>query len=272
MEIAIVYMVAGVSSRFGGKIKALVKINGEETLIEYSLNQALPAGFTKIIFIVGEKTEQAFREKFGNNYKGIPIEYALQTYDENQRTKPWGSADALCSAKKILNCPFVVCNGDDLYGENTFKILTEHLEKENEEIGATAGYILQNVLSGNDFANRGIFHVDEDKYMIDIKEELGISFSNLSERNINETDLCSMNVFAFFPNTLSELNKKVEEFKEKNPESKNAECFLPTEINNLIKEGKLKVKVYPTNENWYGITYPEDELKIKEQLKNKKFS
>src|SRR3989344_9452907 len=99
MELALVYMVAGLSKRFGGKPKGLAKVgpNGE-TLLEYSLNQALPAGFTKIIFIVGEKTERLFKEKFGNSYKGVPIEYAMQEYDSAKRDKPWGTADALCSA------------------------------------------------------------------------------------------------------------------------------------------------------------------------------
>lgn len=124
-EIALVYMVAGISSRFMGKIKhfAIVGSRGE-TLIEYSLKQALPSGFSKIIFIVGNKTEKPFREKFGNSYNGIPVYYALQFYDESLRDKPWGTTDALCSIKSLIDCPFVICNGDDLYG----KILLEFLQ------------------------------------------------------------------------------------------------------------------------------------------------
>ena len=117
-DIALVYMVAGMSSRFGGKIKQFAKVGPEgETLIEYSLNQAIPAGFTKIVFIVGNKTEKPFKEMFGDSYKGIPIKYASQNFDSASRDKPWGTTDALCSAKELLDCPFIICNGDDLYGK-----------------------------------------------------------------------------------------------------------------------------------------------------------
>mgnify|MGYP001614605345 FL=1 len=129
MDIALVYMVAGLSSRFGGKIKQFAKVGPKgETIIEYSLNQALPEGFTKIIFIVGNKTEKPFRDMFGESYKGIPIFYSQQKFNEEEREKPWGTADALCSAKDVINCPFVVCNGDDIYGAETFRILVNHLK------------------------------------------------------------------------------------------------------------------------------------------------
>ena len=120
-EIALVYMVAGLSSRFGGKPKAFAKVGANgELLIDYSLAQALKGDFSKIIFVVSEKTRALFFAKFGNSYKGIPVYYALQEFDSVKRQKPWGTVDALCSAKEFLNCPFVVCNGDDLYGEEVF--------------------------------------------------------------------------------------------------------------------------------------------------------
>jgi dTDP-glucose pyrophosphorylase len=121
-EVAIVYLVAGISSRFGGKIKqfAVVGSNGE-TLIEYSMNQAIKAGFNKIIFIVGNSTEKPFKEKFKDSYKGIEIKYAHQLYDPKERDKPWGTCDAICSAKNLINGAFVVCNGDDIYGEKPFR-------------------------------------------------------------------------------------------------------------------------------------------------------
>jgi dTDP-glucose pyrophosphorylase len=138
---AIVYLVAGLSSRFGGKVKQFAQIGtNNETLIELSMNQALKAGFNKIIFVVGEKTEQLFKNKFGPSYKQIPVQYAKQEFNPEERDKPWGTCDALLSAKQLINEPFVVCNGDDLYGENTFKILVEWMEKNNSP--ATIGYPL----------------------------------------------------------------------------------------------------------------------------------
>ena len=128
-EIAIVYMVAGISSRFGGKIKQFAQVGpNNETLIEISMKQAMRAGFRKIIFIVGNLTEKTFKEKFKSEFQNIPISYAIQSYDERERDKPWGTAEALCSVIPFINCPFVVCNGDDLYGENSFKVLCDHLK------------------------------------------------------------------------------------------------------------------------------------------------
>ena len=132
MNKIVVYMVAGLSARFGGKIKQFAKIGpNDETLIEISVNQALKAGFDKIIFIVGEKTEAPFKEKFGEEHKGISVKYALQTYDPKFRDRPWGAADALCVAKNLIDDSFVVCNGDDLYGEETFRILLNHLKEKH---------------------------------------------------------------------------------------------------------------------------------------------
>jgi len=131
-DIALVYMVAGMSSRFNGKIKQFAKVgrNGE-TLIEVSLQQALRAGFSKIVFIVGEKTEKPFKEMFGEEYKGVPIFYVFQGFDSNIRDKPWGTVEAVVKIKEVVNCDFVVCNGDDLYGEFAFRKCVEHLEAMN---------------------------------------------------------------------------------------------------------------------------------------------
>ncbi|MEK6859875.1 MAG: sugar phosphate nucleotidyltransferase, partial [Nanoarchaeota archaeon] len=200
-QIALVFMVAGISSRFGGKIKQFAKVTDTETLIEYSLNQALKSGFSKIIFIVGNKTQFPFKEKFGNEYKGIPVEYALQTYDETKRDKPWGTTDALCSIRDIINCPFIVCNGDDIYGKNTFRILFNHLKNNKNNDDATAGYKLIEVLPEKGGVNRGIFNI-ENNYVKDMNETFNIEKSNLSATNTNSDDLCSMNIFALHPRTL----------------------------------------------------------------------
>lgn len=264
-EIALVYMVAGMSSRFLGKIKqfAIVGENGE-TLIEYSLKQALPAGFTKIIFIVGEKTEQPFKEKFGDNYKGIPIYYALQLYDKNKRDRPLGTTDALCSAKQFLDCPFVVCNGDDLYGKNSFKILVEHLKKENT--CATLGFELGAGIPEAGKVNRGIFQTEGD-LVTEIKEEFEIERTNLSEKGLKETSLCSMNIFALQPGVVEDLSKLLTEFKEKNKDDRRIEALLPEDISTLIKQNKLTLKLYPSLDLWIGITNPQDEEIVRNKLR-----
>jgi len=272
-DIAIVYMVAGLSSRFGGKIKQFAKVGPkEETLIEYSLNQALSAGFNKIIFIVGEKTEQGFKEMFGNSYKEIAVYYAFQNYDKEKRDRPWGTADALCSAKDIIDCPFVVCNGDDIYGKKVFEIFIKHLKKqdsENKKTSATIGYKLGKVLSEDGSVNRGIFQIDSENNVKSIKEVFDITKENLSLKNLSENDLCSMNIFAFHPEVLSLLNDKLLEFKKEYAEDRRAECLLPNEISGLIEKEKKIIEIYSTDEKWLGITRPEDETKVKEILRKK---
>lgn len=266
-EIALVYMVAGISSRFGGKIKQFAIIGkNQETLIEYSLNQAIPAGFAKIIFIVGEKTEKLFKEKFGNEYKEIPIFYVLQRFNLKDRDKPWGTGDALCSAIGIIDCPFIVCNGDDIYGKETFEILRNHLEKENTN--STIGYKLAGVIPDKGTVNRGIFEIDSDNNVKSIKEIFEITKDNLKDKQLSENSLCSMNIFALIPEVIGKLNNALIKFKQEHKGDKKVEFLLPKELNNLIKEGKIKMKMYPTYERWFGITNPGDEIKIREQLKN----
>ena len=266
-EIALVLMVAGLSSRFGGKPKQFAIIGpNKETLIEYSLNQALKAGFTKIIFVVGNKTKSLFKEKFGNNYNNVPVFYAYQEFNEKEREKPWGSLDAICSAKEIIKTPFVVCNGDDIYGENNFKTLVNHLISNKKET-ATIGFPIKSVIPENGKVNRGIFQIDKNNNVISLKETIGINPQNLEETKTSENDLCSMNIFALFPENLSELCLILSDFKEKNKESKTIEAYLPTAIDELIKTNKIKMKISPAQDKWYGITNPEDEEAVREILK-----
>jgi NDP-sugar pyrophosphorylase family protein len=268
MDIALVYMVAGLSSRFGGKAKQFTQVgkNGE-TLIEYSLNQALPAGFTKIIFIVGEKTEDLFMEKFKEEYKGIPVYYTFQDFNPEIRDKPWGTTDALCTIKEIIDCPFVVCNGDDLYGENSFKTIVNHMKNpKNEGTHATVGYKLGTVIPEKGTVNRGIFTINENGYVKEIVETFNIEKNRLLELNLTEDSPCSMNLFGFFPEILTELEIILKKFKEEHAGDKKLECLLPKEISELIKQGKLKMGIYPTEDKWYGLTNPEDEEKLRLEL------
>tara|TARA_Y100000310_G_scaffold341214_1_gene439651 strand:- start:2434 stop:3273 length:840 start_codon:yes stop_codon:yes gene_type:complete len=271
-DIAIVYMVAGISSRFGGKIKQFAKVGlNNETLIECSLNQAIKSGATKIIFIVGNKTEKPFKEMFGNNFQGIPIFYALQNYNQETRDRPWGTTDALCSAKNLIDCSFIVCNGDDIYGENTFKILIEHLKNQNQENpenqeAATIGYKLADGIPEQGSVKRGIFKTDEQNHITEIKETFEIEKSNLDAIGLTLNSLCSMNIFALHPKVINLLTKKVASFKQENTGDRKVECLLPNDLSNIIQQGKIKIKVYPTPDKWLGVTNPEDEETVRQQL------
>lgn len=263
-DISIVYMLGGMSSRFGGRAKAFANVgpNGEN-LLECSLNQAIKAGFSKIIFIVSKKTEMQFKEYFKDSYKGVPIVYALQTYDESTRERPWGTNDALCCAKDLIDGPLVVCNGDDIYGEDAFQKLYNHLAASEED--ATVGYKLGKVLSDKGGVNRGIFET-EDSYVKTVVETLGITKENMAEMNLADEDLCSMNLFGLQKKTLDLLFLKLAEFKEEHKGETNTECFLPTELNSLINDGKIKMKLYSTDSLWIGVTSPEDEAVVREVL------
>jgi len=263
-DIAIVYMCAGMSSRFGGRIKQFAKVGpAGETLIEYSIKQAINAGFSKIVFIVGNMTERPFKEKFGNNFENTPVFYALQTFDSKERDKPWGTAEAVVSAKPYLDCPFVVCNGDDIYGENTLKILAEHLKKNKEE--AIPGYKILNVVPDKGSVNRGLIEVQKG-YLKDLREIFDISLENYKDKGLGKESLISMNAYAFHPNVLKMLKERVDEFKSVNEGNRKIECLLPNEIGELIKIGKIKVMCLKTPDKWIGITNPEDEETVRKEL------
>jgi len=264
-DTALVYMLAGLSSRFGGKQKALARVGpNNETLLEHSLNQALKSDFTKIIFVVSKLTEGPLKDLFGSSFKGIPIHYAIQELDNSTRDKPWGTVDCLYSAKHLLDSNFVICNGDDIYGEDPFNLIVNHLKDKGTPV--TVGYKLGKVISDNQGVNRGIFKVQDNK-VSSIEEIFDISKSNLEEKNLSEEDLCSMNVFGLTPEALEYLGEILENFKEKHKGDRKIECLLPLELGNLIEKSKISIDIYPTNSNWFGITYPEDEQKVQEQIK-----
>jgi dTDP-glucose pyrophosphorylase len=268
-NISVVYMVAGLSSRFGGKVKQFVKVgpNGE-TLIELSVQQALKAGFNKIIFIVGDKTEILFKEKFGNNYKATPIFYAKQTFNPSERDKPWGTADAVVCAKEIIKEPFVVCNGDDIYGENTFKVLFDWMKQNSSS--ATIGYDLIKVIPEKGSVNRGMFSVNESGFVTKINETLGIEKSNFESMGLSAMDPCSQNIFCLKPEAVELLQSQLNDFKLTHKGDRKSECYLPTELSNLIGKGKITLKLLRTPDEWIGVTNPEDEVTVREfLLKNK---
>ncbi len=263
--ISLVYMVAWMSSRFGGKVKQFAKVwPNDSTLIEYSLYQALPAGFSKIIFIVGKMTELPFKEMFGDSYQWIPVEYAIQQFDDAVRDRPRWTVDALCSAKQLIDWSFVVCNGDDIYWAHSFKLLFDHLQHSDESV--SLGYVLENVIPEVWSTNRWIFTVDGGGYIQDIKECLWIEKNKLSEIWLKKDDLCSMNMFGLTLDILHFLDEVLSKFKKDHPWDRKIECYLPLELSNLIKNEWVKIKLYPTPDQWFGVTNHDDEEIVKKQI------
>ncbi len=256
-DITLVYLLGGISKRFGGGIKSLASVGiNKEPLLEISLRQATSSSFTKIIFIVGPTTIEAYQKQFGFNYKGIPITYALQTHDSTKRDKPWGTADALNVAIPFLSTPFVICNGDDLYGQLSFEQSTNFLRQTEENI--MIGYELKEVLPNEGKVNRAIIHADSKGIISQVKEVFDITLEKIENSEFQGNSLCSMNIFGLQPRLLSEIQKKVEQFKKENENNRNVECLLPEIMNELIVEKKAKFRVLPAQERWIGITYSSD--------------
>ncbi len=282
MKVCLVIMAAGMSSRFRGYPKQLVKIGPHgETLIEYSVKQAFSIPLSQIHFIVGDKTEVFMKQIFKNNYCGVPITYSKQTYDKKKRNKPWGTADALATIKGHVNGPFIICNGDDIYGELTFQQCCLHMHETADNV--LMGYWLGDTLPHTGKVNRGIVSTDQFGFITDIKESYGMSRHFLSPLDLNNT-VVSMNIFGFRPYIIDMVAKKVSEFKLKYKDHPTKECPLPTVIDELIKEhfmpkaviygccnynAGLAIKVLMAKGQWMGITNPGDEVIVRETILNK---
>ena len=263
----LVLLAAGLSKRFGGKLKQLARVGpNNETLIEYSLNQATRAGFKEIILIVGEKTETPLRKILGARYNGMRIHYAKQDYDSQTRDAPWGTLDALCAVQQYFDRPIIVCNSDDIYGENALRDAKKFIEKNNQNVAI--GYKLEKVLPQAGSVNRGIFSLNR-KYVASIREEVGLTQENIAERGLSPQTLCSMNLFGLTTDSLQKLEVRLQEFKQKNAGNRTIECLLPEELGTLIKEKQIIMRVMQTENRWYGLTNPQDEEQVRKELNRK---
>lgn len=252
--VAIAYMAAGKSSRFGGDIKALAQITPSKKLIDLSLGQALPAGFTEIIMIVSNETKSALQKHLTHEYQGIPVTYITQEIPK-QRIKPLGTAHAVAQLSKVTTKPCVIVNSDDLYGEHPIKTLHDAAK---ENINATIGYKLGNVLPKEGAVNRGIFAVEKNGAVEHIIEQKGITRKNLQEKNITINSLASMNLFALTKNAISKLNIIAQEFERNIGDNQTLECMLPVELCKLIENKDIEVHLFETDASCTGITRKED--------------
>jgi len=268
--IPVVFMCAGISSRFGGKVKQFSVVGlANETLIEVSMNQAVSAGFNEIIFIVGNLTKVPFMEKFGDSFNGIPIRYALQSFDLNERDKPWGTVDALVSVFPLISGSFLVCNGDDLYGESSFKTIFDALSENDTNDCVTLGYELGSVIPNKGCTNRGVFRTDENGNVVEICEMIGIEKDSLGKVGLTKKDLVSMNFFGLTRDCILLLEENLKEFKLIHQRDRKIECYLPVELGRLAKEKKTKIKLLKATEQWFGVTNPGDEEIVKRALLEK---
>ena len=280
-DTTLVIMAAGIGSRFGGGIKQLAPVgpNGE-IIMDYSIHDALEAGFNKIIFIIRKDLEKDFREIIGNRIEKIAhVEYAFQELEELPagyqvpagRTKPWGTGQAVLAVKGMVHEPFLVINADDYYGkEGFFKIhdyMVHEMDTESDVYDmCMGGFILENTLSDNGTVTRGVCQVNEDGTLRDVTETFDIEWKDGSLKandeqgnpvSVNPDQHVSMNMWGLPPRFLEEI-----------PEGNlKAEYLLPRIIDKLIKSGKGKVKVLETRDKWFGVTYQEDKAAVVDSIR-----
>ena len=284
----LVIMAAGIGSRFGEGIKQLAPVGANgEIIMDYSIYDAIRAGFKKVVFIIRKDIEKEFKEVIGDRIsKVLDVSYAYQELENipkeysvpKGRKKPWGTGQAVLSIKGIVNEPFAVINADDYYGTEGFKAIYDYLSNETQDNDVynccMAGFILKNTLSDNGGVSRGVCTVDNDGYLKNVGETFEIEYKNgeltAKDEEGNPVDLdseqvVSMNMWGLPNNFLSELEKGFEEFLGSITEKDiKKEYLLPLVIDRCIKEKKAKVKVLKTSDKWFGVTYKEDkELVIK---------
>lgn len=282
---ALVIMAAGIGSRFGKGIKQLAPVgpNGE-IIMDYSIHDALEAGFNKVVFIIRKDIEEEFRSVIGNKIEKITeVEYAFQALEDlpegfekpDDRTKPWGTGQAVLAAKKVLSEPFMVINADDYYGKEAYVKVHDYLVQDQPDDGimhiCMAGFRLGNTLSDNGSVTRGVCHI-ENGALTGVTETHDIyKTENGAESRSEEgqavpldvNSLVSMNMWGLTPQFMDVLEEGFVKFlSEIKPGDIKKEYLLPEMIDMLIKAEKAKVDVLDTKDTWFGVTYQEDKASV----------
>lgn len=278
----LVIMAAGIGSRFGGGIKQLEPVgpNGE-IIMDYSIVDAMDAGFDKVVFVIRKDLEKDFKEVIGNRIEEkVQVEYAFQELDDipeqyrevfRERKKPWGTGQAILCCRDVVHEPFLVINADDYYGKEAYREAYKELTSDKEDSDvmniSMVGFILKNTLSENGGVTRGVCKVDEKRMLREIVETHNIIKTDKGaavkldekEEEIDIESPVSMNMWGLQPGFFEILEKGFSEFlSQLNEEDLKSEYLLPTIIGALLKQGKVQVKVLESKDKWFGVTYKED--------------
>lgn len=283
MKTTLLIMAAGIGSRFGGGIKQLEPVdNRDHIIMDYSVHDAIEAGFNHVVFIIRKDIEEEFKEVIGDRIEKVcqknhvNVEYVFQDINDipgelpEGRTKPWGTGQAVLAAKKVIDSPFIVINADDYYGKEGFKAVHEYLV--NGGKSCMAGFVLKNTLSDNGGVTRGICKMDAQNNLTEVVETKNIiKTSDGAEADgikIDTESQVSMNMWGLTPAFLETLEEGFKVFfKEEVPENPmKAEYLIPIFIGQLLDQGKMSVKVLKSNDTWYGMTYKEDVAAVKESF------
>tara|TARA_B100000989_G_scaffold190112_1_gene143198 strand:+ start:730 stop:1614 length:885 start_codon:yes stop_codon:yes gene_type:complete len=279
-DMTLLVMAAGMGSRYGG-LKQLDAVgpNGE-TIIDFSVYDAIGAGYNKVVFIIREDFEKQFKQKISNKYKDkIDVEIVYQDLNDlprsfrcpNERSKPWGTGHAILAARNAISEPFVAINGDDFYGKESFKVISNYYSSVKSGF-AMAAFQLDKTLSENGSVSRGICEQSSNELVTvvethDIKKN---SAGNIEcDRNISliGNELVSMNMWGFTPKLFDHLEKMFNDFLTGNILDLKSEFLIPSVVNDLIEKNIEKVQVLKTQSTWFGVTYVEDKPFVESQIK-----
>ena len=268
-------MAAGMGSRYGG-LKQIDPVGPHgEAIMDYSIYDAMRAGFGKVVFIIRQSIEEAFRESVGARFEErIPVEYVFQELDQlpagfavpAERTKPWGTTQAVLSAAGAIREPFAVINADDFYGAESYRALAEHLQSGSADY-AMVGFVLRKTLSAFGSVARGVCARDEAGLLKSVVELTKIEAEGVGARNTDAAgvvtrltgdELVSMNMWGFTPGVFGQLEGIFEDFLRQSAGDMKAECYLPNSVNLLVAQGQARVRVLSSPDSWFGVTYRED--------------
>lgn len=289
MKPTLLVLAAGMGSRYGGvkQIDAVGK--NRECLLDFATFDAKKSGFGKVVYIIRKDIEKDFRERlFDRVARNMDAEYVFQSHESlltaeqiklsAGRSKPWGTAHAVLCAEKAVHEPFAVINSDDYYGRNAFETLGKHLSSINNDSTehAMVGYVLEKTMSRNGSVSRGVCTV-KDENLVSIVENLKIYFEDgkvVSDMGgtkeiLTGKETVSMNLFGFSPKAFEEFNSYWENFIKDNVTAEKTEALLPVVASDIIRDKKGSVKVYTSEESWFGMTYPEDRENVKNEIAKK---
>lgn len=278
-------LAAGMGSRYGSLKQMDAFGPSGESIIDYSIYDAIEAGFGKIVFVVRAYFLEEFKEMFDKRFgHKIQLQYVVQelhvlpeglTYNP-ERQKPWGTAHAVYVAHNVINEPFAIINADDFYGRDAYHVLADFLINDASENYSVVGYYLNNTLSDHGTVNRGVCTEDENENLVNVvecvkigKDENGvISYPTEEGVNVLSPDtMVSMNMWGFKPNYFEHVGKILTHFINTQGQELKSEFFIPTIIDKLIHADILTVKMLRTNSSWFGVTYPEDKPMVQLSLK-----
>jgi UTP-glucose-1-phosphate uridylyltransferase len=277
-------LAAGMGSRYGG-LKQIDPVGpAGETIIDYSIYDAMRAGFGRLVFVIRHDIEQQFREVVGSRFEQrITVDYVFQELDKLPaghslpagRTKPWGTTHAILMAEHTVKESFAAINADDFYGRHAYSVMTQHLTSGTPDY-AMVGFTLKNTLSDHGSVARGVSRTNADQYLTSIVEMLKIEREGTGAKNteadgkiteLTGDEAVSMNFWGFTPALFPQLKAEFEKFLNKSGGELKSECYIPSTVGDLVTSGQAKVKVLRSPDSWFGVTYREDRPIVVESIR-----